>query len=95
MQINEATVRKIAHLARIKVTDEEAKSLEGELTSILDWVEQLNEVETEGVEPMTSAVETEMKMRDDVVTDGGYAKRVTANAPKSDDNFFVVPKVVE
>ena len=95
MQINEATVRKIAHLARIKVTDDEAKALESELSSILDWVEQLNEVDTDNVEPMTSAVETAMKMRDDVVTDGGYANRITRNAPMSDDNFFVVPKVVE
>lgn len=95
MQINEATVRKVAHLARIKVTDEEAKSLETELTSILEWVEQLNEVDTENVEPMTSAVETAVKMREDVVTDGGYAGRIIRNAPKSDDNFFVVPKVVE
>jgi aspartyl-tRNA(Asn)/glutamyl-tRNA(Gln) amidotransferase subunit C len=95
MQINEATVRKIAHLARIKVSDEEAKALESELSSILDWVEQLNEVDTDNVEPMTSAVETAMKMREDVVTDGGYANRITRNAPMSDDNFFVVPKVVE
>jgi aspartyl-tRNA(Asn)/glutamyl-tRNA(Gln) amidotransferase subunit C len=95
MQINEATVRKIAKLARIKVTDEEAKSLEGELSSILTWVEQLNEVDTDDVEPLTSVVETTMKKREDVVTDGGYAQRVTKNAPLSEDNFFVVPKVVE
>lgn len=95
MQINEATVRKIAKLARIKVTDEEAKSLEGELSSILTWVEQLNEVDTADVEPLTSVVETTMKKREDVVTDGGYAQRVTKNAPLSEDNFFVVPKVVE
>ncbi len=95
MQINEATVRKIAKLARIKVTDQEAKSLEGELSSILSWVEQLNEVDTDGVEPLTSVVETTMKKREDVVTDGGYAQRVTKNAPLSEDNFFVVPKVVE
>lgn len=95
MQINEATVRKIAKLARIKVTDEETKSLEGELSSILTWVEQLNEVDTDDVEPLTSVVETTMKKREDVVTDGGYAQRVTKNAPLSEDNFFVVPKVVE
>lgn len=95
MQINEATVRKIAHLARIKVTDEEVKSLESELSSIIEWVEQLNEVDTDDVEPMTSAVETEMKKRKDEVTDGGYANRITKNAPMSEDNFFVVPKVVE
>ena len=95
MQINEATVKKIAKLARIKVTDEETKSLEGELSSILTWVEQLNEVDTDDVEPLTSVVETTMKKREDVVTDGGYAQRVTKNAPLSEDNFFVVPKVVE
>lgn len=95
MQINEATVRKIAHLSRIKVTDEEAKALEGELSAILTWVGELDEVDTEGVEPMTSAVETEMKKRKDEVTDGGYAERVTKNAPLKEDHFFVVPKVVE
>lgn len=95
MQINEATVRKIAHLARLKITDQEAKSLESELNSILSWVEQLNEVDTDDVEPMTSVVETSMKMRHDEVTDGGYAERVTKNAPMTEDNFFVVPKVVE
>ncbi|MEP3477119.1 MAG: Asp-tRNA(Asn)/Glu-tRNA(Gln) amidotransferase subunit GatC [Rhodomicrobiaceae bacterium] len=95
MQINEATVKKIAKLARIKVTDQETKSLEGELSSILSWVEQLNEVDTDDVEPLTSVVETTMKKREDVVTDGGYAQRVTKNAPLSEDNFFVVPKVVE
>ena len=95
MQINEETVRKIAHLARVKVTQEEAKALEGELSAILTWVGELDEVDTDGVEPMTSAVETAMKMREDEVTDGGYAQRVTKNAPMSEDNFFVVPKVVE
>lgn len=95
MQINEATVRKIANLARIKVTDDEVKSLEDELSSIITWVEQLNEVDTDGVEPLTSVVETSMKKRTDIVTDGGYAERVTKNAPLTEDNFFVVPKVVE
>ena len=95
MKINEETVRKIAHLARVKVTQEEAKALEGELSAILTWVGELDEVDTDDVEPMTSAVETAMKMREDEVTDGGYAQRVTKNAPMSEDNFFVVPKVVE
>ncbi len=95
MQINEATVRKIAHLARIKVTDEEAKSLESELSAILTWVGELDEVDTSDVEPMTSAVDTVMKKREDIVTDGGYAERVTKNAPLKEDNFFLVPKVVE
>lgn len=95
MQINEATVRKIAHLARIKVTDEEAKSLESELNTILEWVGELNEVDTDNVEPLTSVVETSMKQRTDEITDGGYAAEVTKNAPKKEDHFFVVPKVVE
>ena len=95
MQINEETVRKIAHLARVKVTSEEAKALESELSTILTWVGELDEVDTDDVEPMTSAVETAMKMREDEITDGGYAQRVTKNAPMSEDNFFVVPKVVE
>ncbi len=95
MQINEATVRKIAHLARIKVTDEEAKSLESELNTILEWVGELNEVDTDDVEPLTSVVETSMKQRTDEITDGGFADQVTKNAPKKEDHFFVVPKVVE
>ena len=95
MQINEATVRKIAHLARIKLTDQETKALESELSSILEWVEQLNEVETDGIPAMTSAVEAEMKKRQDKITDGGYAHRITQNAPKEEDHFFLVPKVVE
>lgn len=95
MQVDEATVRRIARLARIKVTDAEAKGLEKELSGILDWVAQLNEVDTANVEPMTRVVAQEMKMRHDVVTDGERAAEVTKNAPMSEDNFFVVPKVVE
>ena len=95
MQVDEATVRRIARLARIKVTDAEAKGLEKELSGILDWVAQLNEVDTANVEPMTRVVAQEMKMRHDVVTDGEKAAEVTKNAPMSEDNFFVVPKVVE
>jgi aspartyl-tRNA(Asn)/glutamyl-tRNA(Gln) amidotransferase subunit C len=95
MQVDEATVRRIARLARIKVTDAEAKSLEGELSGILDWVKQLDEVQTKGVEPMTSVVAMDMKKRKDVVTDGEIAADVTRNAPVTEDNFFVVPKVVE
>lgn len=95
MKVDEATVRHIARLARIKVSDDEAKTLEGELTGILQWVEQLEEIDTDGVEPMTSVVETEMKKRSDVVTDGGYASDIVKNAPERADSFFVVPKVVE
>ena len=95
MQVDAATVRRIARLARIKVSDAEAKSLEGELSGILDWVKQLDEVDTKGVEPMTSVVAMSMKKRKDVVTDGEIAADVTKNAPVSEDGFFVVPKVVE
>jgi aspartyl-tRNA(Asn)/glutamyl-tRNA(Gln) amidotransferase subunit C len=95
MQVDEATVRRIARLARIKVTDAEAKALEKELSGILDWVKQLDEVDTKGVEPMTAVVSTTLKMREDRVTDGGIADDVVANAPAREDHFFVVPKVVE
>jgi aspartyl-tRNA(Asn)/glutamyl-tRNA(Gln) amidotransferase subunit C len=95
MEVDEATVRRIARLARIKITDEEAKGLKGELNGILNWVEQLGEVDTENVEPMTSVVPIKLKMREDVVNDGEKADDVTANAPMSEDGFYVVPKVVE
>lgn len=95
MQVDEATVRRIARLARIKITDEEAASLQGELSGILDWVEQLDEVDTAKVEPMTRVVPIDLKKRDDVVNDGEMADKVVANAPMSEDDFFVVPKVVE
>ena len=95
MQVDEATVRRIARLARIKITDDEAKGLRQELNGILSWVEQLGEVDTAAVEPMTRVVAQELKKRQDVVTDGGIAADVVANAPQTDDNFFVVPKVVE
>ena len=95
MQVDEATVRRIARLARIKISDDEARGLEKELSGILNWVEQLDEVDTANIEPMTRVVAQELKMRDDVVTDGEIADQVTANAPLAEDNFFVVPKVVE
>jgi aspartyl-tRNA(Asn)/glutamyl-tRNA(Gln) amidotransferase subunit C len=95
MEVDEDTVRRIARLARIKVTDAEAKALEGELSGILDWVKQLDEVDTAGVEPMTAVVSTNLKMREDRVTDGGIADDIVANAPAREDHFFVVPKVVE
>ena len=95
MQVDEATVRRIARLARIKVTDAEAESLQAELTGILDWVEQLDEVDTSGVEPMTRVVPIALKQREDVVDDGDLADAVTSNAPVREDHFFVVPKVVE
>lgn len=95
MQVGEDTVRRIARLARIKITDEEAKGLEKELSGILDWVKQLDEVDTSKVAPMTRVVPISLKKRDDVVTDGGIAEAVTQNAPMTEDQFFVVPKVVE
>lgn len=95
MQVDEATVRRIARLARINVTPEEAKALEGELSGILDWVKQLDEVDTSKVEPMTRVVPIALKMRKDEVSDGNIAADVTKNAPESEDHFFVVPKVVE
>lgn len=95
MQVDEKTVRRIARLARISITDDEAKNLEGELTGILNWVEQLGEVKTDDVEPMTRVVAQKLKMRDDTVTDGEIAADIVKNAPMVDDNYFVVPKVVE
>ena len=95
MHVDEATVRRIARLARIKITPEEAKGLEGELSGILDWVEQLKEVDTSNVEPMTRVVAQGLKKRKDEVTDGEIADQVVANAPMTEDNFYVVPKVVE
>ncbi len=95
MQVDEATVRRIARLARIKISDAEAKGLETELSGILDWVKQLDEVDTSSVEPMTRVVAQKLTMRDDVVTDGDIADAVTANAPMAEDHFFVVPKIVE
>jgi aspartyl-tRNA(Asn)/glutamyl-tRNA(Gln) amidotransferase subunit C len=95
MNVDEATVRRIARLARIKVTSDEAKSLEKELTGILDWVAMLNEVDTANVEPMTRVVPIELPQREDKITDGEIADQVTLNAPKVEDHFFVVPKVVE
>jgi len=95
MAIDEKTVRRVAHLARIALPEARVAPMAAELNGILAWIEQLNEVDVEGVEPMTSAVATTLPMREDVVTDGGAPGRVLANAPKSEDGFFVVPKVVE
>lgn len=95
MSVDAATVRRIAHLARIAVTDDEVPHLQGELNAILAFVEQLSEVNVEGVEPMTSVTPMEMKKRVDVVTDGNIADDVIANAPATEDHFFLVPKVVE
>jgi len=95
MSVTIDTVKRVAKLARIAVDDEDAGRMTGELNTILGFVEQLNEVDVSGVEPMTSVMPMEMKKRQDVVTDGGKAGDVTANAPATEENFFLVPKVVE
>lgn len=95
MSVDAATVRKIAHLARIAVADNEIEHLRSEINNMLAFVEQLNEVKVDGVEPTASVEDMKLKMRDDVVNDGGYPARVLANAPAADDGFFQVPKVVE
>jgi len=95
MSVDAATVRRIAHLARIAVAETEVPHLQGELNAMLAFVEQLSEVDVEGVEPMTSVTPMGMKKRTDVVNDGGIAEDIVRNAPASEDNFFLVPKVVE
>jgi aspartyl-tRNA(Asn)/glutamyl-tRNA(Gln) amidotransferase subunit C len=95
MAIDAATVKKVASLARIREPEERLEPLARELSGILQWIEQLAEVDTDGVEPMTSVVEAALPWREDVVTDGGDPAKVLANAPRADRGFFVVPKVVE
>ena len=95
MAIDVATVKKVASLSRLRESDERLEALAGELSSILVWIEQLSEVDVEGVEPMTTAIDMPTPMRDDVVSDGGIVDQIVKNAPKSVDGFFVVPKVVE
>ncbi len=95
MSVDRDTVHRIAHLARIAITEEEAERLETELSGILDWVAQLDEIDTIGVEPMTRVVAMAIKKRKDVVTDGGHADDIVKNAPSVDDHYFVVPKIIE
>ena len=95
MSVDAATVRRIAHLARIAVTEAEVPHLQGELNAMLAFVEQLSEVDVEGVEPMTSVTPMEMKKRADVVNDGEIADDIVSNAPETVNHFFLVPKVVE
>ena len=95
MSVDQATVRRVAHLARIAVTEDEVAHLQGELNAILAFVEQLGEVDTTDVEPMTSVIPLKLPLRADVVNDGVYPERVLANAPLAEDGFFAVPKVVE
>ena len=95
MSVDKDTVRRIARLARLAVAEERLTPLAGELNGIFQWVEMLNEVNVEGVPPMTSVVAQKLKWREDKVTDGGNAAALMQNAPQSEENFFVVPKVVE
>jgi aspartyl-tRNA(Asn)/glutamyl-tRNA(Gln) amidotransferase subunit C len=95
MSVDSATVRRIAHLARIKVTEEEVPQLQNELNAILAFVDELAAVNVEGVEPMTSVMPMPMKKRADIVTDGAIVEKIVANAPASEDHFFIVPKVIE
>jgi aspartyl-tRNA(Asn)/glutamyl-tRNA(Gln) amidotransferase subunit C len=95
MAVESDTVRRIAHLARIAVAEEEIEHLKGELNAMLAFVEQLTEVDVAGVEPMTSVTPMAMKKRADAVTDGGIVEDIVKNAPKTEENFFLVPKVVE
>ena len=95
MSVDLKTVRRIAHLARIEVSDAETPHLQREINAILKFVEALDSVDVEGVEPMTSVIPMHLPMREDVVADGGIAPLVLANAPLTEDGFFVVPKVIE
>jgi aspartyl-tRNA(Asn)/glutamyl-tRNA(Gln) amidotransferase subunit C len=95
MSIDLATVRRVANLARIDVPDADLPGLAQELNTILAWVEQLNQVNTDGVEPLTSVVNAELPRREDVVTDGGYQEAILANAPQAEHGYFAVPKVIE
>lgn len=95
MSVDTATVRHIAKLARIAMSDAEVEALVPELNNILGWVEQLQEVDVAGVEPMTAVIPNTLRMRDDVVTDGGIRDQVLANAPVAEHGFFAVPKVIE
>jgi aspartyl-tRNA(Asn)/glutamyl-tRNA(Gln) amidotransferase subunit C len=95
MSVDAATVKRVAHLARIALPESEVERMQGELNAILGFVEQLSKVDIEGIEPMTSVTPMRLKQREDRVTDGGIADDIVANAPISDDHFFLVPKVVE
>ncbi|MBW8285996.1 MAG: Asp-tRNA(Asn)/Glu-tRNA(Gln) amidotransferase subunit GatC [Rhizobium sp.] len=95
MSVDLKTVKRVAHLARIALSEDEAERMMGELNGILGFVEQLSEVDVTDVEPMTSVTPMAMKKRQDIVTDGGKADDIVANAPETDRNFFLVPKVVE
>lgn len=95
MSVDTATVKKVASLARIAISDADAERLAPELNNILGWIEQLGEVDTSSVEPMTAVIPNQLRLRDDVVNDGGMREAVLANAPQAEHGFFTVPKVIE
>lgn len=95
MSVDAATVKKVAHLARIRIDDQRAEVMAGELSKILGWVEMLGEVDTAGVEPLAAVIPNTLRWRDDVVTDGNVQDKVLANAPRAEYGFFAVPKVIE
>ena len=95
MALDPATVRRIATLARIRLEEAEVPRIQAELNGIIGWIEQLNEVDIEGVEPLTGAAQMALKMREDQVTDGGYPEKVLSNAPERAGPYYAVPKVVE
>ncbi len=95
MSVDSATVRKIASLARIAVSDDDVDAMVPELNNILGWIEQLGEVDVTGIEPITAVIPNLLRLRDDIVTDGGIRDRVLANAPAAEHGFFGVPKVIE
>ena len=95
MPLDKSTVARIALLARLDIAESELTPMAAELSNILTWIEQLNEVDVEGVEPMTRVVDMKLRMRPDEVADGGFADDIVANAPETVDGFFVVPKVIE
>ncbi|NMA98592.1 MAG: Asp-tRNA(Asn)/Glu-tRNA(Gln) amidotransferase subunit GatC [Phyllobacteriaceae bacterium] len=95
MSVDAATVKRIGRLARIRIEEDEVAGYQSEINAILGFVEQLSEVDVDGVEPMTSVTPMTLRRRDDVVTDGNYAEKIVSNAPLTEDNFFMVPKVVE
>lgn len=95
MSVDAATVRKVAGLARIAISDAEADALVPELNNILGWIEQLQEVDTSAVQPMTAVIPNHLRLRDDEITDGDIRDKVLANAPQAEHGFFAVPKVIE
>ena len=95
MTITKDTIRKISNLAKISIADQEVEKLESEISSIIRWVEALNEVDTDNIDPMSNSVTGVLRMRDDLVTDGNKVSDILSNSPVDDENFFVVPKVIE